>query len=43
MIDEYNSGYFTEDDCIEDALEVAKYYTEWDEKDAVTFWANNND
>ena len=43
MIDEYNSGYFNEDDCIEDALEVAKYYTEMDEKDAVTFWANNND
>lgn len=43
MIDEYHSGYFSEDDCIEEALEDAKYYTERDEKDAVTFWANNND
>lgn len=42
-IDEYHSGYFSEDDCISDAMKDAKYYTEQDEKDAVTFWANNND
>lgn len=42
-IDEYHSGYFSEDACIEDALNDAKYYTERDEEDAVNFWANNND
>lgn len=42
-IDEYHSGYFSEDDCIKDAIEDAKYYSIQDERDAVNFWAKNND
>lgn len=42
-VDEYNDGYYYEDDCKDSALGLAKYYTEQDERDAVNFWAKNND
>lgn len=42
-IDEYCQGFFSEESCEYSALECARYYTERDERDAVYFWARNND
>lgn len=42
-IDEYRSGYFSEEECSREAMADAKYYTKRDEEDAVKFWGNNND